>query len=201
MSAEQQKKRNQKKIARLDIVAQLYKQGYSFRAIRAEVMTSLDLKTYSLETVHSDVQSLLAEWRKYRLENTDLLVQLELERIDDAIRELHEQWEKSKRDYTKRSNKRKGRPAASGDKADDPDNKDAAVKMKTYQREDTTTDVIMLGDVSYIAEIRKQQAERRKLLGLYAPEKRDISGDISFAALLMESGIVDDAEPTGHTKK
>ena len=36
--------------------------------------------------------------------------------------------------------------------------------------------------------------KRRKLLGLYAPEKKDISGDLSFAALLVESGMIDEAE-------
>lgn len=52
----------------------------------------------------------------------------------------------------------------------------------------------MLGDPSYIAEIRKQLEERRKLLGLYAPEKKNISGDVSFASLLIESGMLDEAE-------
>ncbi len=118
---------------------------------------------------------------------------MELERIDDCVRELYAQWEKSKQDYTKRAIKRKGRPTDKADKTDnDSDDKDAAAKIKTYQREDTTTEVIMLGDVSYISEIRQQLAERRKLLGLYAPEKRDITGDLSFTALLMESGVIDD---------
>ena len=36
--------------------------------------------------------------------------------------------------------------------------------------------------------------ERRKLLGLYAPEKREVSGEMSFAAFLMESGKLDEAE-------
>lgn len=65
---------------------------------------------------------------------------------------------------------------------------------RTYQTERTETEVTRLGDPSYIAEIRQQLAERRKLLGLYAPEKKDISGDMSFAAFLIESGIVDDNE-------
>lgn len=52
----------------------------------------------------------------------------------------------------------------------------------------------MLGDPSYIAEIRKQLEERRKLLGLYAPEKKDINGNVSFASLLIESGLLDEAE-------
>ena len=155
MSAAQDKKQRQMKLARLEIVAQLFKRGYSRRKIREEVKNRLDLKSYSLGTVQSDVQTLLAEWREDRIENTDDLVQLELERIDDAVRELWEQWEKTER---------------------------------------TETEVICLGDASYIAEIRKQLEERRKLLGLYAPEKKDINANGSFAAYLIESGMIDEAE-------
>ena len=75
---------------RLDIVATLYKRGYSYRAIREEVMARLDLPAYSLRTVHKDVQRLLAEWRAARIENIDLTVQLELNRIDDLVKEA---WE------------------------------------------------------------------------------------------------------------
>jgi len=194
MSEAQQKTRKQLKEARLEIVADLYKRAYTLRDIRKEVMKRLDLQTYSLKTVHNDVQTLLAEWREHRLEDTDLAVQLELQRIDDTIRELWDQWEKSKKDYKKKTNKRKGRPEQS---AKPGQGKDEPQQLKTYAAEDTVTEVIMLGDVAYIAEIRKQLAERRKLLGLYAPEKRDITGDLSFTSLLMESGIID-YEPEGN---
>ena len=174
------------KLARLEIVAQLFKRGYSRRKIREEVKNRLDLKSYSLGTVQSDVQTLLAEWREDRIENTDDLVQLELERIDDAVRELWEQWEKSKTDYNKTQRKQKGSPAR--------DNETGQTSIRTYQTERTETEVIMLGDPSYIAEIRKQLEERRKLLGLYAPEKKDINGNVSFASLLIESGLLDEPE-------
>jgi hypothetical protein len=51
-----------------------------------------------------------------------------------------------------------------------------------------------LGTSTYITEIRQQLQERRKLLGLYAPEKKDVSGGISFASFLMESDVVEDNE-------
>ncbi len=50
MSEVQHKIRRQKKDARLDIVAELRSKGYSLRAIRAELMKRLDLKTYSLKS-------------------------------------------------------------------------------------------------------------------------------------------------------
>lgn len=186
MSKAQDKKRNQLKLARLEIVAQLYKRGYSIRKIQSEVVKRLELKTYSLATVHKDIQTLLDEWRENRIEDMDAALQLELERIDDTVRELWEQWEKSKTDYTKTARKQKGSPTR--------DNQTGQTSLRTYQTERTETEVIRLGDPSYISEIRQQLAERRKLLGLYAPEKKDISGGVSFTSFLIESGMLDDAE-------
>ena len=186
MSKAQDKKRNQLKLARLEIVAQLYKRGYSIRKIQSEVVKRLELKTYSLATVHKDIQTLLDEWRENRIEDMDAALQLELERIGDTVRELWEQWEKSKTDYTKTARKQKGSPTR--------DNQTGQTSIRTYQTERTETEVIRLGDPSYISEIRQQLAERRKLLGLYAPEKKDISGGVSFTSFLIESGMLDDAE-------
>lgn len=186
MSKPQDKRQNQMKLARLEIVSTLYKRGYSYRKIKEEVMKRLDLKTYSLQTVKRDIQTLLDEWRESRLEDTDELVTLELARIDDTCRELWEQWEKSKENFTRQTRKQKGSPTR--------DAETGQTSIRTYQTERTETDVQGLGDPSYIAEIRKQLEERRKLLGLYAPEKKEVSGGLSFASLLVESGMIDEAE-------
>jgi hypothetical protein len=86
MSAAQNQKRNQVKLARHEIVAKLYKRGYSIRKIRDEVMRRLDLPTYSLQTVHKDVRTLLDEWRESRRDALDDALELELQRIDDTFR-------------------------------------------------------------------------------------------------------------------
>ena len=186
MSAAQNKKRNQVKLARLEIVAQLYKRGYSVRKIRDEVMRRLDLPTYSLQTVHKDVRTLLDEWRESRLDDLDDALELELQRIDDTVRELWEQWEKSKTDYSKTESKQKGSPSRDKDTGQ--------TTIRTFQTERKETEVVSLGNPAYISEIRQQLAERRKLLGLYAPEKKDVQGTMSFASFLMESGMLDEAE-------
>lgn len=168
MSEAQQRRRRQLKISRLEIVSSLYKRGYSVRRIQSEVMKRLELATYSTATVQRDINTLLAEWRENRLDNMDLALQLELERIDDTVIELWEQWEKSKTDYSKTSRKQKGSPVKDG--------ATGASTIRTYQTEKTETEVIRLGDPSYIAEIRQQLAERRKLLGLYATTRTEITG-------------------------
>ena len=71
---------------------------------------------------------------------------------------------------------------------------DEGGKSKTTQIENRESKFVGFGNVAYISEIRAQLQERRKLLGLYAPEKKEFSGELSFANLLMESGMLDEAE-------
>lgn len=170
MSKIQDRRKQQVMLARMEIVSQLYLRGNSIRKIRAEVMRRLNLPTYSTKTVHNDIQRLLKEWHESRLHNIDDAVQLELTRIDETVVELWEQWEKSKLDYTKTTRKRKGAPVRNPN----PQGGDQSQSIRTVNTEETTIDVQGLGDPSYIAEIRQQLSERRKLLGLYSAEKREI---------------------------
>lgn len=169
----QHQKSRQIKQARLEIVAVEYKRGKSIRKIAEEVKRRLGLpKAPSTRTIFLDIQALLAEWREFRITNTDELVQLELERIDDAIVELWEAWNKSKQDYESKNSKQKGAPTKKG-KADV---QVIAGAVETYYVEQGKKEIRKFGDVSYIAEIRQQLQERRKLLGLYAAEKKEVTG-------------------------
>lgn len=177
MSAPQQNKRNKLRLARLEIVAELYKKGFSFRKIRDEVMTRLDLATYALGSVKNDVDVLLAEWREARLENVDDLVQLELERIDQAVTECWEQWELSKEDHEQSVTTKKA-------------TKDGSIKGdKRSQIETRTAEVRGLGNPAYIAEIRAQLVERRKLLGLYSPERAVIKTETELSRSEIEAEL------------
>ena len=168
--------------ARLPIVAELYKHGYTYREIREEVMARLGLSSYSSRTIAKDIKRLLAEWREQRLTDTDELVQKELAVIDDIIKEAWIAWNKSKTDKTQRSAKQKGVPGEEGNGTD----------VVTLQMEQATKELICYGDPRYLDVIDKQAKERRKLLGLYAPEKKEFSGDFSFEKLLMETGTEDE---------
>ncbi|MBQ6939889.1 MAG: hypothetical protein IJN51_01120 [Alistipes sp.] len=178
----------QAQIVRLDIIAGLYKRGYSYREIRNEVMARLDLKSYSLETVHKDIGRLLKEWRDTRIENFDHTVQLELERIDEIIKEAWAAWDKSKTDYERKKAKQQGIPGGGSENGENGENGGVVTVKMEQQREE----VICYGDPRYLEVVHKNLIERRKLLGLYSPEKREISGDLSFANLLMQTGIVDE---------
>jgi hypothetical protein len=183
-------RRNHMKEGRKEIEAPLYKRGWSIAKIAEEVRTRLNT-TCSTRTVWNDINEMLEEWRATRIDDVDQRLQLELERIDDAVRELWEQWDKSKEDWIREHNKRVGVPVPADEGQQ---GGGEATEIVTVKRENVSENVVGLGDPRYIAEIRQQLAERRKLLGLYAPEKRDVRNELSFASFLMESGMIDEAE-------
>lgn len=80
-------------LQRMQIAAPLWRQNYSEREIRVEVMKRLGLATLSLKTVHDDIRRLLKEWQNERLEDTEERVTAELARLDLVIREAWQQWE------------------------------------------------------------------------------------------------------------
>lgn len=160
------------KEGRMVIVAELYKRGWSIQRITQEVKARMNLTTLSTRTVWRDIESLLEEWRKHRLNDVDQRLQLELERIDDAVSELWEQWDKSKEDWVREHNKRVGVPVPVGDG----NGSGEETEIATVKRENVTENVVGLGNPAYMAEIRQQLAERRKLLGLYAATKTEVTG-------------------------
>lgn len=157
------------KEGRMVIVAELYKRGWAIKKIAEEVRTRLN-STCSTRTIWNDIQSLLKEWREMRINDTDQRVQLELERIDDCVAELWQQWDKSKEDWIREHNKRVGVPTDGGEGGCEQGS------IQTVRRENDTENVVGLGNTAYIAEIRQQLMERRKLLGLYAATKTEVTG-------------------------
>lgn len=183
----QNQKQRQKRIARLEIVAELYKKGYSVRKICQEVQARLQLpKLPSPNLIQQDKKLLIQEWREYRLDNIDQLVTLELARIDDCIMELWEAWEKSKEDYTEGWQKQKAIPVAkrNGDNGSQQQESSKVIYAEQQQAKKRGC-----GNVAYIAEIRQQLAERRKLLGIYAPERSELTGKDGSPLLANTQGV------------
>lgn len=157
-------KARQSATLRQNIVAELYRHGYTYREIREEVKNRLDLPKYSLDTVHRDVQAILAEWRQMRNLHIEELQQLELNRIDEMMREAWAAWDKSKTDYDKKRMRQYGKPIEGGNGGEG--------GIETVGMEQSKEEMVMCGDVRYLELINKLSVERRKILGLYAPEKR-----------------------------
>lgn len=141
-------RKNQAKLARLDIVTELYLRRKSVRKIRAEVMERLGLRTYAVGTVENDIKTCLKELQERRLDNGEAAINTELACIDEACDQLWGQWELSK----ERS-------------------------------------PLKLGNPAYIAEIRQQQMERRKLLGLYQPDKTVVKTESEMSREEIEAEL------------
>lgn len=164
-------KKKKIKEARLVIVAELYSKGKCFREIRSEVIRRLNLETYSLKTVHDDIASLLKEWREQRLDNTDQAVTLFLERNRQHYQESREEWERSRQDRFRTDIKKKGVPMSG-----DPKTGSGGDKIMTILREDKRIQELGEGDPRYMELMIKCEEQRAKLLGLYAPEKKELTG-------------------------
>lgn len=183
----QNQKQRQKRLARLEIVAELYKKGYSVRKICQEVQVRLQLpKLPSPNLIQQDKKLLLEEWREYRLGNMDELVTLELARIDDCLMELWEAWEKSKEDYVEGWQRQKAVPSSKTDQNGNPTGEKGSKVILAEQKQANKRGC---GNVAYITEIRQQLAERRKLLGIYAPERSELTGKDGSPLLASTQGV------------
>ena len=163
--------RRKGKEARLPIVAELYSKGKSYSKIREEVMVRLNLPSYSKATVKKDIETLLEEWRESRIKDIDLAQTLALERNRQHYEEVREEWERSKEDRTAKSIKRKGAPAKGVE-----DDEDGGSAIKTTFQERKVTTILGKGDPAYMDLMIRLEDQRAKILGLYAPEKKEISG-------------------------
>lgn len=182
-----QKEYREAALVRMSIVAQLWRRHYTYRQIQEEVKARLDLQTYSLRTVGKDIERCIEEWKaQRRIEDTDAAIQLELARIDDVCRQAWEAWEKSKQDGDKTRTKQTGVVP----KGDNGDNAESG-EIQTVKVERTSEEQTNCGDPRYLDIICKCAMERRKLLGLYSPDKKEVSGSMSFTDLLMQTGIVE----------
>lgn len=143
---------------RMQIVAPLWRQSWTLKEIREEVMKRLGLETYSLKCVYTDVQRLIKEWQEERLENTEDKITAELARIDFVIREAWAAWEKSKEDYDKRSKTAMFTPKK--------DKQGVNITMEVLRQFQNEAQERCCGNPKYLDIILKAMEQRCKLLGL-----------------------------------
>lgn len=163
--------RRKQKEARLEIVAELYAKGKSYSMIREEVIARLGLKSYAKDTVARDVKTLLKEWREARLEDTEEAVTLFLERNRKHYEETWTAWEQSKVKVKETKTTLPPVYSKEGVEATEPDPDKQAGDLTV-----TATEVTDPGEWRFMELLTKIEDQRAKILGLYAPEKKEISG-------------------------
>ena len=141
---------------RLQIIAPLYRKGWTEREITAEVRKRLDRPTYN--QAHADIQRLLKEWQKERLTDTDAKITAEVARLKLVIREAWEMWEKSKEDYEEKTTSQQGLPKMN--------NQGEQVGMETIKAMMYDAEKRGFGEPRYLDIIIKAEQQICKLLGL-----------------------------------
>lgn len=161
------------RLQRIEIISQLYRRGKSVHYIRTEVMKRLDLKEYSTRTCSNDISEMLKEWKEARLKRVDEIIELELSRTDELIDEAWEAWERSKKNSVRTTQRQRAMPIVEEGGGIPSTTTDgvSVVSMEQEQMEESQT-----GDPRFLELINKLSSERRKMLGLYAPEKLELSG-------------------------
>lgn len=166
---------------RRNIIADLLMRGdYSYREMREIVMAKLDMKTYSLRTVKLDVDAVRKEWKDNRLQDMDIAMGESLRRLARVERNAWNSWELSTKEYDKKKTKQKGIPKQQGSSQQE-------VGAVITEIEQSKESVRAIGDPRFLDIVMKVNAERNKLLGIYAPEKKDLKLN-TFADWLMETG-------------
>lgn len=160
--------------SRLNILAKLYKHGYTYREMRDEVMRRLDLEHYSLCSVKQDVDRLLKEFREERHMDEEANIGDALARLNEMLREAWNSWEESKQNYNLTSTTQRGRPNGGQEGG-----QDAGGGIVTLAVEQRSREVHQQGDPRFLEIIYKLNCERNKILGVYAPEKQIITSSVT----------------------
>lgn len=143
---------------RLQIIAPLYRKGWTEREITEEVRKRLDMPKYAYSTAHTDIQRLLKEWQEERLTDTNAKITSEVARLKLVIREAWEAWEKSKEDYHEKTKIQQGLPKV--------DEQGVQIGINTIKAMMYDAEKRGLGDPRYLDIILKAETQICKLLGL-----------------------------------
>lgn len=127
----------------------------------------------SRQQVSSDIKAMRKAWTDEVKQRGDDIIGRDLMVIEQLEREAWEAWEKSKKEQVKKSTRK---------------NSDGGGGEYTTM---TASTLSSYGDPRFLAEIRSLIAERAKLLGIYAPEKKLISGKVELTAVPENAEILD----------
>ena len=148
----------------------LFLRGYTYREI-SERLNEENARsgvgyTITKQMVYWDMQQLLIEWKRERMENIDDYVTQELRKLDKMEVELWEAWERSKTGKLREKNRQNANPRKVLEDGDNPE---------YYGYEETTTET-SAGNPRFLDLLLNVQQRRAKMLGFDAPIKVDIPG-------------------------
>lgn len=148
----------------------LFLRGYTYREISERLNEENARRgvgyTITKQMVYWDMQQLLIEWKRERMENIDDYVTQELRKLDKMEVELWEAWERSKTGKLREKNRQNAKPRKVLEDGDNPE---------YYGYEETTTET-SAGNPRFLDLLLNVQQRRAKMLGFDAPIKVEIPG-------------------------
>lgn len=154
----------------LAFCSNLFLRGYTYREISERLNEENARRgvgyTITTQMVYWDMQQLLIEWKRERMENIDDYVTQELRKLDKMEVELWEAWERSKTGKTREKNRQNAKPRKVLEDGDNPE---------YYGYEETTTET-SAGNPRFLDLLLNVQQRRAKMLGFDAPIKVEIPG-------------------------
>lgn len=148
----------------------LFLRGYTYREISERLNEENARRgvgyTITKQMVYWDMQRLLIEWKRERMENIDDYVTQELRKLDKMEVELWEAWERSKTGKLREKNRQNAKPRKVLEDGDNPE---------YYGYEETTTET-SAGNPRFLDLLLNVQQRRAKMLGFDAPIKVEIPG-------------------------
>lgn len=148
----------------------LFLRGYTYREISERLNEENARRgvgyTITKQMVYWDMQHLLIEWKRERMENIDDYVTQELRKLDKMEVELWEAWERSKTGKLREKNRQNAKPRKVLEDGDNPE---------YYGYEETTTET-SAGNPRFLDLLLNVQQRRAKMLGFDAPIKVEIPG-------------------------
>ena len=121
---------------------------------------------WNMKHIQTMKQLIRRLWRAQMAHDMNEQITEEVNAINVQIKECWEAWERSKKGQTSKTT----RTAES--RGDIPGSENTYDLTETLLKEDTNT-----GEVKYMSLINELGKEKRKLLGLYAPEKKEVKGN------------------------
>jgi hypothetical protein len=149
----------------LNVVADLYLQGYSYRQIADQVAAN-STRTISQQTAFNYVKKLKAEWLSNRLEKIDEMKAVELVRINKLEQEYWKAWYKSISKSIKTTTKKKVKPGG----ASGVDEKgDIYAIPEVLDEDNSVTEYNPNGDPRFLFGVQWCIQMRCRILGIEAP--------------------------------
>ena len=146
-------------------MSDMYAKGFNDEQIQRVVNEKYNLE-WNMTQVRTMKTLIRKLWRAQMAHDMNEQITEEVNAINVQIKECWEAWERSKKGTLSKTTRK------AESQGDVPGSENTYSLEETLLKEDTNT-----GEVKYMSLINELGKEKRKLLGLYAPEKKEVKGN------------------------